>query len=79
MTVIFSDDLARALEVSEDDIFEMARTMKLPFAISTVAPRRLFISAAELPMWRGAVHRIAAMRAWQGGNAAFSARSNIQT
>jgi hypothetical protein len=39
MTILFADDIARALEVSEDDVFEMARTQKLPFAISMAAPR----------------------------------------
>jgi hypothetical protein len=39
-------------EISEDDDLEMARTQKLPFADSTAASRRFFISAAELPIWR---------------------------
>jgi hypothetical protein len=30
--IIFAGDLARALEISEDDVFELARTKKLPFA-----------------------------------------------
>jgi hypothetical protein len=52
---LYADDIARALEVSEDHVFEMARTMKLPFAISTANPRRLFIAASELPIWREAM------------------------
>jgi hypothetical protein len=54
MTILFADDIARALEVSEDDVFEMARTQKLPFAISMAAPRRLFIDARDLNQWREA-------------------------
>jgi hypothetical protein len=55
MTLLYADDIARALEVDEDTVFEMARTMKLPFAISTAPPRRLFIAASELQIWREAM------------------------
>jgi hypothetical protein len=53
--IIFADDLARALEISEEDVYEAARTMKVPFAISTASPRRLFIVARDLEQWRQAV------------------------
>jgi hypothetical protein len=53
--LIFADDLARALETPEEGIYEMARTRKLLFAISTARPRRLFIEARDLPQWRAAV------------------------
>jgi hypothetical protein len=55
--VLFADEIARALEISEDDVFEMARTMKLPFAVSTASPRRLFIDARDLNQWREALCR----------------------
>jgi hypothetical protein len=46
--VNFADDLARTLETTEEDVYEPARTRKLPFAISTSRPRRLFIKAQDL-------------------------------
>jgi len=42
------DDLARALETTEEDVYKLARIRKLPFAISTSRPRRLFIKAQDL-------------------------------
>jgi hypothetical protein len=56
--VLFADEIARALEISEDDVFEMARTRQLPFAVSTASPRRLFIDARDLSMWREAVRAV---------------------
>jgi hypothetical protein len=41
--LIFDDQLARELGLSLDQLYEQARTRKLPFAVSTVRPRRLFI------------------------------------
>jgi hypothetical protein len=58
MTILYADDIARALEVDEKTIYEMARTMKLPFAVSTASPRRLFIDAGDLSMWREAVRAV---------------------
>ncbi|PWT82902.1 MAG: hypothetical protein C5B58_07405 [Acidobacteria bacterium] len=52
---INAHDLARTLEVTEDEIYEMARTKPLPFAISMASPRRLFIDANDLRAWRAAV------------------------
>ena len=46
--ILYADDLARALEISEDDVYELARTRQLPFAVSTVSPRRLFVEAHDL-------------------------------
>jgi hypothetical protein len=56
--VLFADEIARALEISEDDVFEMARTRQLPFAVSMASPRRLFIDARDLSMWREAVRAV---------------------
>jgi hypothetical protein len=53
--IIFAADLGRILEVSEDEVYELARTRKLPFAVSTSHPRRLFIAARDLPAWRSVV------------------------
>jgi hypothetical protein len=53
--LIFADDLARTLETTEEGVHELARTRKLPFAISMSKPRRLFIEARDLPAWRAAV------------------------
>jgi len=53
--IIFAGDLARRLEVTEDEVYELARTRKLPFAVSTAHPRRLFIAARDLPAWRSVV------------------------
>jgi hypothetical protein len=58
-TILFADDIARALEISEDDVYEAARTCALPFAVSTASPRRLFIEARDLPAWREALCRTA--------------------
>jgi hypothetical protein len=52
--LIFADNLARTLETTEEEIYELARTRKLPFAISMSKPRRLFIEARDLPQWRTA-------------------------
>jgi hypothetical protein len=57
-TLIFADDLARTLETTKEGVYEMARTRKLPFAISTARPRRLFIEARDLPQWRAAVRAL---------------------
>ena len=46
--LIFADDLARTLETTEEGVCELARTRKLPFAISTARPRRLFIEAPAI-------------------------------
>jgi hypothetical protein len=46
--LIFADDLARTLETTEEGVYELARTRKLPFAVSTSRPRRLFIKAQDL-------------------------------
>lgn len=54
MKLLFADELARYLSLSEDEIHRLARECKLPFAVSTGQPRRLFIAADELPMWRAA-------------------------
>jgi hypothetical protein len=53
--LIFDDQLARESGLSLDQLYEQARTSKLPFAVSTVRPRRLFIEARDLPQWRAAV------------------------
>ena len=52
--LIFADNLARTLETTEEEIYELARTRKLPFAISMSKPRRLFIEARDLPQRRTA-------------------------
>jgi hypothetical protein len=57
-TILFADDIARALGISEDDVYEAARTCALPFAVSA-SPRRLFIEARDLPAWREALCRTA--------------------
>jgi hypothetical protein len=54
MKIIFSDALAQHLGMSEEGVLELARLGKLPFAISTSSPRRLFISATDLPSWKQA-------------------------
>ena len=53
--VIFVDALARQLGLSEDAIYELARTRQLPFAVSTSHPRRLFIAERDADIWRRAV------------------------
>jgi hypothetical protein len=53
--IVFADALASTLGVSEDKVFEMARTMKLPFAVSTSSPRRLFIAEKDIDQWRKAL------------------------
>jgi hypothetical protein len=53
--IIFADDLARMLGVSEGTILELARS-GLPFAVSSEAPRRVVIDAAHLSMWKAAVN-----------------------
>jgi hypothetical protein len=53
--IIFAADLARHLGVSEDDVYELARTKQLPFAVSTGHPRRLFIAERDADIWRRAV------------------------
>ena len=54
-SVVYGPDLARLLGVSEDRVFEMARTRKLPFAISNSQPRRLFIAERDVTIWRNAL------------------------
>jgi hypothetical protein len=46
--LIFDDQLARELGLSLDQIYEQARLGNLPFAVSTVRPRRLFIPSPGL-------------------------------
>jgi hypothetical protein len=54
--IIFAVDLGRGLEVTEDEVYELAQTRKLPFAVSAAQPRRrLFVSAKDSPAWRRAV------------------------
>jgi hypothetical protein len=57
--VIFAGDLGRQLGVSEDEIYELARTRKLPFAVSTAHPRRLFIEEKDLNIWKEVVNAAA--------------------
>ena len=57
-TIIFADALARELSVSEDEVYELARTRKLPFAVSTSHPRRLFVAAKDVPVWRRVVQEM---------------------
>jgi hypothetical protein len=52
--IIFSDALARALSISENDLYELAGTRQLPFAVTSASPRQLVISAQDLPAWRRA-------------------------
>jgi hypothetical protein len=53
---IKSNDLARMLSVTSDEIFETARTQKhLPFAISTKSPRQLMVRDKDFLIWREAV------------------------
>jgi hypothetical protein len=54
MKLLFSDELARCLEISEAAVLEMARTQKLPFGVSSASPRRLFVDAQDLNQWRAA-------------------------
>jgi hypothetical protein len=56
MTLLDCADLSRVLEISEDEIYELARTRQLPFAITTASPRRLVIDAHDLPVWQAAVN-----------------------
>jgi hypothetical protein len=56
--LIFDDQLAPELGLSLDQLYEQARTRKLPFAVSTLRPRRLFIRAQDLPVWRAAVRAL---------------------
>jgi hypothetical protein len=54
VSLIFANDLARTLELSEEEVFELARTRRLPFAVTSASPRRLVIAASDLPAWRRA-------------------------
>jgi hypothetical protein len=54
MKYLFASDLARALEVPEDKIFELARQCHLPFAITSASPRQLFIESRDLAQWQAA-------------------------
>jgi hypothetical protein len=54
MKYLFADAVALALEISEEEVYELARTQQLPFAICTSTPRRLFIDSADLKIWRNA-------------------------
>lgn len=54
---IFGEELARALEVPEDRLFEMAHACQLPFIITTRSPRRIAIEAVDLPAWRNALEK----------------------
>jgi hypothetical protein len=49
--------LARALRNFRGEVFELARTGRLLFAITSASPRRLFISASDLPAWRNALEK----------------------
>jgi len=53
--VIFSDELAARLGVTEAEIHELARLGRLPFAVSSSSPRRVVIQAAHYPLWKAAV------------------------
>lgn len=55
--IIWSDDLARQLGLSEDAVLELARVGGLPFAVSTAAPRRLFVDRDDLAQWQAAAKR----------------------
>jgi hypothetical protein len=57
--ILFAADLSRMLEISEDEIFELARTKQLPFGISSAQPRRLFVEARDLPAWKNAARELA--------------------
>jgi hypothetical protein len=57
MRYLFADAVARALEISEAEVYELARTKQLPFAICTSTPRRLFIERTDLPAWRNALEK----------------------
>jgi hypothetical protein len=52
--IISAPDLARSLEITEEAVFELARTRQLPFAITSASPRQLVISSSDLPVWRRA-------------------------
>jgi hypothetical protein len=57
--ILFAAELSRILEISEDEIFELARTKQLPFAISSAHPRRLCISKSDLGAWKNAARELA--------------------
>jgi excisionase family DNA binding protein len=52
--VIFSDELASRLGVSERTVHELARLGRLPFAVSSATPRRLCIDASHFNLWKEA-------------------------
>jgi len=54
--VIFADELASRLGVSEDIVLELARLGHLPFAVSSASPRRLCIDASHFNLWKDAVN-----------------------
>jgi hypothetical protein len=52
--VLFAPQIARALGISEEQVFELARTRGVPFFVSSHAPRQLGCGVDELPLWRRA-------------------------
>ena len=55
MSIVYADDLARALGVSEEEVFEMARLQRLPCAVTSSSPRRLFVRSEDVDIWRRAI------------------------
>jgi hypothetical protein len=53
--ILFAADLSRMLEISEDEIFELARTKQLPFGISSTQPRRLGARSPSLEECRARI------------------------
>jgi len=62
MAAIFADDLARILNVSVPELFDLARGggkrgARLPCSITTAPPRQLFIDRDNLEIWQAAANK----------------------
>ncbi len=53
--IIFAEDLARQLGISEAEVYEIARLRPVPYIVSSASPKRLAIDAAHLSIWKAAV------------------------
>jgi hypothetical protein len=53
--IIWASDMARIFGTTEERLYELARLRRLPCAVSTKAPRRLFIRQDELEQWAQAI------------------------
>jgi helix-turn-helix protein len=53
--IIWAHDMARIFGTTEEALYELAQRRRLPCAVSTKSPRKMFVRKDEMEQWAQAI------------------------